>query len=60
MDIRVGDTFKNFSDEMDFTVKKIVNKWVVLESADRKKQILTGVNNFKVDSFYLEKEKKVL
>ncbi len=60
MDIKVGDTFKNFSDEMDFTVRKIINDWVVLESPDRKKQILTGVNSLKVNSFYLKKENKVL
>lgn len=60
MDIKVGDTFKSFSDEMDFTVKKIVNNMVVLESPDRKKQILTGVNTLKLKSFYSKKENKEL
>ena len=60
MDIKVGDTFKTFSDEMEFTVKRISNNWVVLESPDKKKQILTGVNNLKINSFYLKKEKKEL
>jgi hypothetical protein len=60
MDIKVGDTFKSFSDETDFAVKKIVNNRVVLESPDRKKQILTGVNTLRVESFYLKKENKEL
>ncbi len=60
MDIKVGDTYKSFLDEMDFAVKKIVNNWVVLESPDRKKQILTGVDTLKVKSFYLKKENKEL
>ena len=56
MDIKVGDTYKSFLDMMDFSVKKIVNNWVVLESQDRKKQILTGVDTLRVKSFYLKKE----
>ena len=60
MEIKVGDTYKTFSDEMEFTVKRISNNWVVLESPDKKKQILTGVNNLKINSFYLKKEKKEL
>lgn len=60
MDIKVGDTFESSSDEVDFAVKKIVNDMVVLESPDRKRQILTGVNTLKLESFYLKKEKKEL
>ena len=60
MEIKVGDTYKTFSDEMEFTVKRISNNWVVLESPDKKKQILTWVNDLKVNSFYLKKEKKEL
>lgn len=59
MDIKVGDTFKNSSDE-EFSVKKIVNDMVFLESPDRKRQILTGVNNLKLRSFYLKKESEEL
>ncbi len=58
MDIKVGDIFKSFSDEMNFTIKKIVNDMVLLESPDRKRQILTGVNTLKLKSFYLKKENK--
>jgi len=60
MDIKVGDTFKNSSDGVDFAVKKIVDNMVVLESPDRKRQILTGVNSLRLNSFYLKKENKEL
>ena len=58
MDIKNGDMFKQSSDGVDFVVKKIVNDMAVLESQDRKRQILTGVNTLKLNSFYLKKENK--
>jgi hypothetical protein len=60
MDIKVGDTFKSSSDERAFAVKKIVNDMVLLESPDRKRQILTGVATLKLKAFYLKKENKEL
>jgi len=45
MDIKVGDIFKSSSDDM-----------AVLESQDRRRQILTEVNTLKSGSFYLKKE----
>jgi hypothetical protein len=45
---------------MAFAVKKIVHDTVVLESPDRKRQILTGVNSLELKSFYLKKENKEL
>ena len=60
MDIKKGDIFKQSSDGVDFVVKKIVNDLAVLESQDRKRQILTGVNTLKLKSFYLKKENKDL
>ena len=60
MNIKVGDTFKSSSDGVDFEVKKIVNDMVVLESPDRKRQILTGMNILRLNSFYLKKENKEL
>ncbi len=60
MDIKVGDIFKSSSDEMAFAVKKIVNDMAVLESQDRRRQILTEVNTLKLKSFYLKKESKEL
>jgi hypothetical protein len=41
MNIKEGDMFKKSSDGVDFAVKKIVNDMAVLESQDRKRQILT-------------------
>ena len=56
MNIKEGDMFKKSSDGMNFAVKKIVNNMAVLESQDRKSQILTEVNILKLKSFYLKKE----
>jgi len=56
----VGDIFESSSDEMTFAVKKIVNDMVVLETPDRKRQILIGANTLKLKSFYLKKENKEL
>ncbi len=58
MDIREGEVFRNSSDGVRFTVKKIVNDMVVLESQDGKRQILTGVDTLKLKSFYLKGERK--
>jgi len=58
MDIREGDVFRNSSDGVSFTVKKIVNDMVVLESQDGKRQILTGVDTLKLKSFYLKGERE--
>ncbi len=60
MDIKVGDTFKHSLNGVDFTVKRIVNDMVILESRDRNNQILTGVNSLKLESSYLKKENKEL
>ena len=56
MNIKEGDMFKKSSDGVDFAVKKILNNMAVLESQDRKRQILTEVNILKLKSFYLKKE----
>jgi hypothetical protein len=60
MNIKEGDIFKKSPDGVDFAVKKIVNDMAVLESHDRKRQILTEVNTLKIGSFYLKKERKHL
>jgi hypothetical protein len=60
MRIKEGDTFKKSSDGVHFAVKKIVNDMVVLESQDRERQILTGVNTLKSKSFFLRTENKQL
>ncbi len=56
MNIKEGDMFKKSSDGADFAVKKIVNNIAVLESQDRRRQILTDINTLKLGSFYLKKE----
>jgi hypothetical protein len=60
MKIKEGDIFKKSSDGVDFAVKKIVNDMAVLESQDRRRQILTEVSTLKLGSFYLKKERKHL
>jgi hypothetical protein len=60
MKIKEGDVFKKSSDGMDFAVKRIVNDMAVLESQDRRRQILTGVSTLRLKSFYLKKESKDL
>jgi hypothetical protein len=56
MNIKEGDMFRKSSDGMDFAVKKIVNDMAILESQDRRRQILTEVNTLKLKSFYLKQD----
>jgi len=49
-----GEVFKNSMNRVDFLVKKIVGKMVVLESQDDKRQILTEVHTLTLASFYLK------
>ncbi len=60
MKIKEGDMFKRSLDGLDFAVKKIINNMAVLESRDRRTQILTEVNTLKLKSFYLKRENKNL
>ena len=60
MQTKEGDIFKRSLDGAEYTIKKIVNRMVVLESIDRKKQILTEVDNLKLESFYQKREAIVL
>ena len=60
MNIKEGDIFKKSSDGVHFTVRKIVNDMAVLESQDRRRQILTELNTLKLKSFYLKKESQNL
>ncbi len=52
------DLFESLLDGMEFVVKRIVNKMVVLQSRKGDRQILTGVETLKTKSLYREKEKK--
>jgi len=55
MDIRQGEVFKNSMNGVDFRVKKIVGKMVVLESQEDKRQILTEIHILTLASFYLKR-----
>ena len=56
MEAKEGDIFKSTLDGAEYTVKKVVNSMVVLESQDGKKKIMTGVSSLNIKSFYEKKE----
>jgi hypothetical protein len=51
-----GDKFKNAVDGVEYILRKIVNRMALLESEDGKRQILTEVDNLRIDSFYQKME----
>jgi len=57
--MKEGDIFENLLDGTEYVVKDIVNSMVVLRSKREERYILTGVETFRIKSFYLEKEKRV-
>lgn len=58
MKTKEGDIFKRGLDGEEYIIKRIVNRMVVLESKDGKKQILTEIDNLQLKSFY-ERERGV-
>jgi hypothetical protein len=54
--VKQGDIFENLLDGMEYAVKNIVNKMVVLQSREGDRQILTGIDTLRVKSFYREKK----
>ena len=56
MQTKEGDIFKNCLNGMEYGIKKIVNRMVLLESKDGMKQILTEVDSLKIRSFYQKME----
>jgi hypothetical protein len=54
--LKEGDMFKSFLNDEEYIVKKIVNRTVVLQTKNGKRQILTDVDNLKIKSFYMRKE----
>jgi hypothetical protein len=58
MKTKEGDIFKRDLDGEQYTIKRIVNRMVVLESKDGKRQILTEIDNLQLKSFY-EKERDI-
>jgi hypothetical protein len=58
MKTKEGDIFKRGLDGEEYTIKRIVNRMVVLESKDGKRQILTEIDNLQLKPFY-EKERDI-
>ena len=56
MKTKEGDKFKNAVDGAEYILRKIVNRMALLESKDGKRQILTEVDNLKINSFYQKME----
>ena len=55
MNIKQGEIFKNSTDGVDFTARRVVRDKVILESQDEKRQILTGVHTLTSTSSYMKK-----
>ena len=58
METKVGETVRSILNGMEYQVKKIVEKMVVLESQDGKNQILTDLDNLTL--FYKKEGEKAL
>ena len=56
MQTKEGDKFKNAVDGVEYILRKIVNRMALLESEDGKRQILTEVENLRINSFYQKME----
>jgi hypothetical protein len=56
MKTKEGDKFKNAVDGAEYVLMKIVNRMALLESKDGKRQILTEVDNLRINSFYQKME----
>ncbi len=54
MQTKEGDTVRSILSGIEYKIKKIVEKMVVLESQDGKSKIITEVDTLKL--FYREKE----
>jgi len=55
MKTKEGDIFKRDLDGEEYTIRRIVNRMVVLESKDGKRQVLTEIDNLQLKSFYQKK-----
>jgi len=52
MKTKEGDKYKNPVDGAEYILRKIVNRMALLESQDGKRQILTEVDNLRINAFY--------
>ncbi len=53
--MKEGDIFESLLSGMEYVVKGIVNKKVVLQSRTGDSQIITGIETLKIKSFYRKK-----
>ncbi len=53
-----GDIFENLLNGMEYIVKSIVNKMVVLQSRRGDSQIITAIETLNTKSFYRKMEQK--
>jgi hypothetical protein len=58
METKVGDRVSSILNGIEYQVKKIVKKMVVLESQDGKSQVLTEVDNLRL--FYRKEGEEAL
>ena len=58
METKVGDRVRSILNGIEYQVKKIVKRMVVLESQDGKSQVLTELDNLTL--FYRKEEGKAL
>lgn len=58
METKQGDKVMSVLNGEDYTIKRIVNDMVVLESCNGKKQIMTELDSLKI--FYKKKEEAKL
>jgi len=58
MEAKVGDRVRSILNGIEYQVKKIVKRMVVLESQDGKSQVLTELDNLTL--FYKKEEGKAL
>ena len=58
METKVGDRVRSILNGIEYQVKKIVKRMVVLESQDGKSQVLTELDNLTL--FYKKEEGKAL
>ncbi len=56
--MKEGDVFENLVNGMEYVLKNIVNKMVVLQSRKGDSQILTGIETLETKSFFRKIEKK--
>ncbi len=56
--MKEGDIFENLLNGMEYVVKNMVNKMVVLQSKEGESQIITAIETLDTKSFYRKIEKK--